>query len=68
VTVLATPHAAGTAYLTFARSGSDTVLVRSFAASPVTVVATKGGCPARWVYTATLGGGLVGGDEIQLTA
>lgn len=65
--MLATPHAAGAAYLKFARSGSDTVLTRSFAASPVKVFAPTQGRAACWVYAATLGGGLVGGDEIQMT-
>jgi urease accessory protein len=34
----------------------------------VKVFATKEGSLACWAYSATLGGGLVGGDEIQLTA
>jgi len=68
VTTLATPHAAGTAHLKFARCGSETILARSFAASPVKVFATKRGRSACWIYAATLGGGLVGGDEIRLTA
>jgi urease accessory protein len=33
----------------------------------VKVFATKGGRSACWVYAATLGGGLVGGDEIRMT-
>lgn len=64
---LITPPAAGTAHLTFTRSGADTVLTRSFATSPVKVFATRGGRSACWVYAATLGGGLVGGDELQMT-
>ena len=61
-------HAAGTAHLKFVRHGPDTVLARSFATSPVKVFATKAGRTACWAYTATLGGGLVGGDEIRMTA
>ncbi len=64
---LTTPHAAGTAFLTFTRNGPETALTRSFATSPVKVFATRGGRPACWVYAATLGGGLVGGDEIRMT-
>ncbi|MSO56309.1 MAG: urease accessory protein UreD [Acidobacteria bacterium] len=66
-TVIRPPQTAGTAFLQFTRNGSETVLTRSFATSPVKVLATKGGRPACWVYAATLGGGLVGGDEIQMT-
>ncbi|HKY21378.1 MAG TPA: urease accessory protein UreD [Vicinamibacterales bacterium] len=66
-TLTTLPQTAGTAYLKFTRNGSETVLTRSFAASPVKVFATKGGRSACWVYTATLGGGFVGGDEIQMT-
>jgi urease accessory protein len=62
----ATPPA-GTAHLEFVRSGSDSVLARSFATSPVKILAT-GRQRAAWVYVATLGGGLVGGDEIHVTA
>jgi len=68
VATLAAPQAAGTAYLKFTRRGSDTILARSFASSPVKVFAMTGGRSACWVYAATLGGGLVGGDEIQVTA
>ena len=57
----------GLHYLKFARNGSETVLTRSFATSPLKVFATKRGRSACWVYAATLGGGLVGGDEIRLT-
>jgi urease accessory protein len=66
--VLTTPLAAGSAYLTFTRSGSDTVLTRAFAMSPAKLIATKGRSATCWVYTATLGGGLVGGDAIRMRA
>ena len=65
--MLTTPHA-GSAHLTFARSGSATVLTRVFATSPAKLFATNGHGPTCWVYAATLGGGLVGGDEIRLRA
>jgi urease accessory protein len=66
--MLTSPQAAGTAYLTFTRSGAETVLTRAFATSPAKLIATRGRGPTCWVYSATLGGGLVGGDDIQLHA
>ena len=45
--------------------GSETVLTRSFATSPAKLIATNGRGTTCWVYAATLGGGLVGGDEIR---
>lgn len=65
--MLTTPQA-GLAHLTFTRSGSATVLTRAFATSPAKLLATNGRGAACWVYAATLGGGLVGGDEIRLRA
>ena len=58
---------AGTAHLRFARSGSRTILERSFATSPVKVFTTRNHGDACWVYCATLGGGFVGGDEVRMT-
>jgi urease accessory protein len=66
--MLNSPQAAGTAYLTFTRSGAETVLTRAFATSPAKLIATKGRGPTCWVYSSTLGGGFVGGDDIQLHA
>ena len=57
-----------TAHLQFTRNGSETVLTRVFATSPAKLIATKARAATCWVYAATLGGGFVGGDEIQLTA
>ena len=68
MTTPATAHAAGTAHLTFTRSGSGTVLTRAFATSPAKLVTTNARGTTCWVYVATLGGGLVGGDDIRLTA
>ena len=65
--MLTTAHA-GSAHLTFTRSGPATVLTRAFAASPAKLIATNGHGTTCWVYAATLGGGLVGGDEIRLRA
>ena len=63
-----TPPAAGSAHLTFTRSGSHTVLTRAFATSPAKLIASNGRGPSCWVYAATLGGGLVDGDDIQMRA
>lgn len=65
--MLTTAHA-GSAHLTFTRSGPATVLTRAFAASPAKLIATNGRGTTCWVYAATFGGGLVGGDEIRLRA
>src|SRR5262245_8778518 len=64
--MLSTADAAGRARLTFTRSGMDTVLTRAYATSPAKVITSKGRGSTCWVYVATFGGGLVGGDDIQL--
>ncbi len=48
-----TAHA-GSAHLTFTRSGPATVLTRAFAASPAKLIATNGHGTTCWVYAATL--------------
>lgn len=58
----------GTAYLQFSRAGDDTVLTRAFSTNPAKLIATNPGRTACWVYAATLGGGFVGGDHIDLSA
>lgn len=57
----------GTAYLQFSRADERTVLTRALATSPAKLIATNPGRAACWVYAATLGGGLVGGDHIDLS-
>ena len=66
---LVTPaSSAGTAYLKFTLGPEgQTILARSFATSPVKVFATRNNGVASWVYAATLGGGLVSGDEIRMS-
>jgi urease accessory protein len=66
--MLTIPQTAGTAFLTFTRTGSETVLTRAFATSPAKLIETKRRGATCWVYTANLGGGLVGGDDIRLHA
>jgi len=68
VTPPSTPYAPGSAHLTFTFNGSETVLTRAYAASPARVIRSNGRSATCWVYAATLGGGLVGGDDIQLRA
>jgi len=61
------PAFAGTAHVTLSRVGSDTVVERCFATNPVKLFATRRRSGACWVYGATLGGGFVGGDAVQMT-
>jgi urease accessory protein len=58
---------AGTGFLNFSRCGSQTVLRRSFAKNPLKLFATHARPCACWVYSSSLGGGLVGGDEVRLS-
>lgn len=67
VNSVSAPAASGTARLKFSRAGSQTVLERSFATSPVKVFTTRNYGGACWVYSATLGGGFVGGDTVRMT-
>jgi urease accessory protein len=57
----------GTAHICFRRVGRNTILERSFATSPVKLFTTRNHAGACWVYAATLGGGLVGGDSVRMT-
>jgi len=64
---LPSPLTPGRAYLQFSQVGSNTVLQRAFAVSPLRLLAPRTPGTARWVYVATYGGGLVGGDSIHMT-
>ena len=57
----------GTAELRFVQSGSRTVVQRAFATSPLRLLNPRAAGRAAWVYAATYGGGLVGGDEIHIS-
>lgn len=48
------------------RAGSKTVVARAFATSPLRLLLPNNHGNAAWVYLASLGGGLVGGDRIDL--
>ncbi len=57
---------AGTGRLEFAWSRSRTVLQRALATSPLKILNPQSGRTTAWVYLATYGGGLVGGDAIDV--
>jgi urease accessory protein len=58
---------AGTANLKLSCAGSNTVLERVFATSPVKLFSTSARGTSCWIYAATLGGGFVGGDEVRMS-
>jgi urease accessory protein len=58
--------AAGMGVLEFARTGARTVVTRACATSPLRLLNPRNHGPGAWVYTSTYGGGLVGGDAIDL--
>jgi len=59
-------HSVARGALSFQRAGAKTALRRAYADSPLRLLTPRNHGPAAWVYTATLGGGLVGGDRILL--
>jgi len=61
------PEVPGRAFLRFVRSESRTILERAFATSPLRLLAPRASGPSAWVYAATFGGGLVGGDAVRMT-
>jgi urease accessory protein len=60
--------AAGSGALQFENVRGMTVLTRAAAASPLRLLHPKNSGSAAWVYAATYGGGLLGGDAIALGA
>jgi urease accessory protein len=58
--------APGSGALQFEKVRGTTVLTRAAAASPLRLLHPKNAGSAAWVYTATYGGGLLGGDAISL--
>jgi len=54
------------AQLRVERVGARSVIGRSFATSPLRILTPRNHGDAAWVYTSTLGGGLVDGDRIRL--
>ena len=57
---------AGAGELAFTRVDGRTVLTRAFAASPLKILSPRRSGASAWAYLATYGGGLVGGDRIDL--
>src|SRR5262245_25279795 len=60
--------APGSGALQFEKVRGTTVLTRAIAASPLRLLHPKNAGSAAWVYAATYGGGLLGGDTIALDA
>ena len=54
------------ARLVFERVGPCSVVRSAFATSPLRLLTPRNHGHAAWAYTSTLGGGLVGGDEVRL--
>jgi urease accessory protein len=52
--------------LAFERAGPATVLREAYADSPLRLLTPRNHGSSRWVYTSTLGGGLVDGDHVRL--
>jgi len=60
------PLAPGRGRLAFARVDGATALVRAEAASPLQILAPRSRGPAAWAFLISHGGGLVGGDDIEV--
>jgi len=58
--------AAVTAHIRLGRCRDNTILEQSLASNPLKLFTTRGVSRACWVYAATYGGGIVGGDAIRL--
>ncbi len=57
---------AGSGAVTVTRGGGGSVVTRACAASPLRLLMPKNSGSAAWIYTSSYGGGLVGGDSIEL--
>src|SRR6476469_8708017 len=61
-----TTFAAGSGYVRVAAARDRySVVTHARATSPLRLFTPRTGAPAAWIVTSTLGGGLVGGDNIQ---
>jgi len=60
------PIPAGHASITFRRAGARTVLAEALAASPLRLLTPRNHGKGAWAYLATLGGGMVDGDCIDV--
>ena len=52
--------------LRFERAGAATAVATAYADSPLRILTPRNHGTAAWAYTSTLGGGLVGGDHLNL--
>ena len=59
--------APGIGLLDVARTGTGSVATRAYATSPLRLLTPRNHGGAAWVYAASYGGGLLGGDAIRLT-
>ena len=57
---------AGQGALTFSRVGDRTIVRRAFSTSPLKLLNPQNHGSAAWVYLASYGGGLVGGDALRI--
>ena len=57
---------AGRGLLTLRRSGKGTAVAQAFATSPLRLLMPRNHGDAAWVFFATLGGGLVDGDRVDV--
>jgi urease accessory protein len=60
------PVAPGRAHIGVIRSGSRSVVSRAYATSPLRLLTPANHGHAAWIYTSSLGGGLVDGDRIVM--
>lgn len=60
------PHAPGRGMLSVVRAGPRSVVSRAYATSPLRWLTPRNHGTAAWVYAATYGGGLVGGDRLRV--
>ena len=60
------PIPAGHASITFRRAGARTVVAEALAASPLRLLTPRNHGVGAWAYFATLGGGMVDGDHVDV--
>src|SRR3954465_8153916 len=58
---------AGSGGVAIVRSGARSVITRAYATSPLRLLTPANHGRAAWIYTSSLGGGLVDGDRLSLT-
>lgn len=58
--------APGRGHLEFVHNGARTVVTRAYATSPLRLLTPANHGRAAWVYTSTLGGGFVDGDQMTI--